>query len=467
MSNSVEEEIARNYICFGNHDCTVVVVDATCLERNLNLVYQILEITNNVVVCVNLLDEAQKKGIRIDFEILSSSLGVPVVGVTARKKKTLKKLMEAVYKVSSGSVACFPHIIHYVPAIESAISLLEENLKDETPLPNRWVALKFLEGNDLILSELSKKYEIDFNNYLFARKQAMDNLAQNSIDQTNLADVLISNIMFEAEEICRKAVHFDNINYSIKDRKIDKIITSKKYGYPIMLLLLGIVFWITIVGSNYPSSWLGNIFDFIEYKLLNLFNIIHVPAWITQLLIAGVYRTTAWVVSVMLPPMAIFFPLFTFLEDSGFLPRIAFNLDNFFKKAGTSGKQALTMCMGFGCNAAGIIGCRIISSPRERLIAIITNAFVPCNGRFPFLITVATVFFASSLGFSSFVATLAVLFVVTLGVIFTLLISKLLSKTILKGMPSSFVLELPPYRRPQLGKVIVRSIFDRTLFVLR
>ena len=274
--------------------------------------------------------------------------------------------------------------------------------------------------------------------------------------------------MFEAESICKDVVKVSKQEYSSRDRKIDRILTSKIYGIPIMLIFLGIIFWLTIAAANAPSQMLSDFFGMIEEKLLLLFEWIHAPSWVTNLLISGMYKTVTWVIAVMLPPMAIFFPLFTILEDLGYLPRIAFNLDGFFKKACTTGKQALTMCMGFGCNAAGVIGCRIIDSPRERLIAIITNAFVPCNGRFPLLITIAMIFFGGIAGgfASSLVATVAVLIIVLLGIMLTLLISRILSKTILKGMPSSFVLELPPYRKPQIGKVLVRSIFDRTLFVL-
>ena len=235
-----------------------------------------------------------------------------------------------------------------------------------------------------------------------------------------------------------------------------------------MLLFLGLIFWITIVGANYPSELLFNMFSYFQEKLFNFANYIHCPEWLSNMLILGIYQTLTWIVSVMLPPMAIFFPLFTFLEDLGYLPRIAFNMDGFFKKCCCTGKQMITMCMGFGCNAAGCVGCRIIDSPRERLIAILTNCFVPCNGRFPFLIVVASIFIAGSFsGFlGSVISTLAVICIIILGIIMTLVVSKILSKTILKGMPSSFVLELPPYRKPQIGKILIRSIFDRTLFVL-
>lgn len=470
MSNSEEEEIARDYICFGKHDCTVVVVDATCLERNLNLVYQVLEITDKVVVCVNLLDEAEKKGISIDFNALSSHLGIPVVGTTARKPKTLKKLMETVLGVCDGSILCSPHWISYAPVIEDAISILKPAVsKRGYALSPRWISLKLLDGNEKILQAIEKELCLDFSTLESKREEARVLLEKNAINSTNFKDTIVSNILFEAEHICKKVVTFSKEEYQKRDRNIDKILTSKRYGIPIMLLFLGIIFWITIAGANVPSKLLSDLFGFIEDKLLLFFSLIHSPTWLTNLLVSGMYKTVAWVVAVMLPPMAIFFPLFTILEDSGFLPRIAFNLDGFFKKACTTGKQALTMCMGFGCNAAGVVGCRIIDSPRERLIATVTNAFVPCNGRFPFLITIAMIFFGGIFGgfASSIVATLVVLVVIVIGIFLTLLISKILSKTVLKGVPSSFVLELPPYRKPQIGKVLVRSIFDRTLFVLR
>lgn len=235
-----------------------------------------------------------------------------------------------------------------------------------------------------------------------------------------------------------------------------------------MLLLLGIVFWLTIEGANYPSQLLSDILFSFQDKLTELFNFLGAPDWLHGILVLGLYRTLAWVIAVMLPPMAIFFPLFTLLEDSGYLPRIAFNLDHMFKKCCAHGKQCLTMCMGFGCNAAGVIGCRIIESPRERLIAIITNNFVPCNGRFPTLIAIATVFFAvtSNNTINNIIPSLSITFMVILGIAMTLFVSFILSKTLLKGVPSTFTLELPPYRKPQIGRVLYTSIIDRTIFVL-
>ena len=252
------------------------------------------------------------------------------------------------------------------------------------------------------------------------------------------------------------------------DRRLDRIFTSRWSGYPVMIGLLAVVFWLTITGANYPSQLLSEGLFWVQDRLTELFQYLHAPDWLHGALILGVYRVLAWVVSVMLPPMAIFFPLFTLLEDAGYLPRIAYNLDKPFKRCCACGKQALTMCMGFGCNAAGVIGCRIIDSPRERLLAILTNNFVPCNGRFPTLIAVLTMFFVGTAGgfFDSVLSALLLTCAIVLGVVMTLLITRILSKTVLKGMPSSFTLELPPYRKPQIGKVIVRSIFDRTLFVL-
>ena len=262
---------------------------------------------------------------------------------------------------------------------------------------------------------------------------------------------------------------YNKANCHSRDRKIDKYLTNRFTGIPIMIALLALIFWITISGANYPSQMLSEGLFWVQDRLTDFFMWMHAPEWLHGALVLGVYRVLAWVVSVMLPPMAIFFPLFTLLEDFGYLPRVAFNLDHYFKKANTCGKQALTMCMGFGCNAAGVVGCRIIDSPRERMIAMLTNNFVPCNGRFPTMISIISMFFVGSIatGFTgSLLSTLMLTGVIILGVMLTFAMSKLLSKTVLKGVPSSFTLELPPYRRPQIGKVIVRSLLDRTIFVL-
>ena len=470
MSNSEEEEIARNYICFENPDAIVIVVDGTSLERNLNLVTQIMEINSNIILCVNLLDEAKKKGIKIDLNKLSSLLGIPVVGTIAKKKKTLINLKNIIYDVCLKKIVPTPNIVKYLPIIEDSISLLSCEYPT-IPFPlNRWISLKLLSNDTKIINTISQKLNVDLNTSSINSKidECICLLKRNDITLSNLDEILISAIMKYAEHISSKVCTYTNKDYLSKTIKIDRILTSKKFGIPIMLLFLCVLFWITIVGANYPSQILSDFFGNLKIQITNFFNSVHSPEWLTSMLVDGVYQTVTWIISVMLPPMAIFFPLFTILEDLGFLPRIAFNLDRCFKCACTSGKQALTMCMGFGCNAAGVVGCRIINSPREKLIAILTNSFVPCNGRFPFLITVAIIFISGTVSgiFSGLVAAIVVMLVVLLGILLTLLVSKILSKTILKGLPSSFTLELPPYRTPQIGKILVRSLLNRTLFVL-
>ena len=472
MANSVEEEVARDFICFANPDVTVVVTDATCLERNLNLVLQTLEITDKVVVCVNLIDEAKRKKIRIDLESLSNILGVPVIGTNARKGQGLGELMDAVLAVSNGSKTT-PLTLKYDEHIEQAIDIIEPVVKEtlDGKINSRWVSLKLLDGDEKLLNT-TKQY-LGFNpmeNERIAQKveEARGILNEAGLTPDMFRDRLVSQIVNCAENISHKFVRFENAKYNQTDRKIDAILTSRIFGLPIMLILLGFVFWLTITGANYPSQLLSDGLFWLEDQLTMFFILLGTPSWVHGFLVLGMYRTLAWVISVMLPPMAIFFPLFTLLEDLGYLPRVAFNLDKFFKRSCACGKQALTMCMGFGCNAAGIVGCRIIESPRERLIATITNNFVPCNGRFPTLIAIITMFFAAVVAgpFQSVISALVLVGVILFGIVMTLFVSKLLSKTILKGVPSSFTLELPPYRKPQVGKIIVRSILDRTLFVL-
>ncbi len=520
MSNSEEEEIARDYICFGNPDATVVVVDATTLERNLNLVFQIMEITDNVILCVNLLDEAKKKKIKVDLKKLSAELGIPVVGTIARDKRTLDKLLETIKKTCENKIDIIPKRVIYQENIENTITKLTKELKEKYSLNEnmyRWISLKIIDGEERIIESIEKNLGIEIQSLIGdigkvnIKKEDTENgdIEQEDVEELdiekenieeidikkvttkieeektsaedmrrgfskkndcniNYKDIIISKIVETAEKVSKKVCVFEDKNYSERDRKIDKILTSKKYGIPIMILFLGLIFWLTIVGANYPSQFLFDIFSRFQEKLINFATYVNCPSWLSDMLILGVYQTLTWVVSVMLPPMAIFFPLFTILEDLGYLPRIAFNMDGFFKKACCSGKQMITMCMGFGCNACGVTGCRIINSPRERLIAIITNNLVPCNGRFPFLITIATIFIAGTIeGIgASIISTISVMLVIVLGIFLTLVISKILSKTILKGMPSSFILEMPPYRKPQFCKIFVRSIFDRTLFIL-
>ncbi len=392
-AHSEEETVARDFLCSGEADCVVVVCDAACLERNLILVLQVLELTSRAVVCVNLLDEAEKRGIHVDLETLSEQLNTPVVGTVAGQGRGLGQLMAAVESVSSTSTAA-----------------------DRKPLPAR-----------------TEEHRVK-----------------------------------QAEQIARTVIRGDHAEVRNRDRKLDRILTSRRTGIPVMLALLALVLWLTIAGANVPSELLAQGLFWIQDRLSDLFTYLNAPDWLHGALVLGVYRVLAWVVSVMLPPMAIFFPMFTLLEDFGYLPRVAFVLDHAFQKARACGKQALSMCMGFGCNAAGVVGCRIIDSPRERLIAILTNSFVPCNGRFPTLIALITMFFVGTGGglLRSLSAALILTLVILLGVFMTFWISRLLSGTLLKGIPSSFTLELPSYRKPRIGQVIVRSVLDRTLFVL-
>lgn len=401
-THSKEEEIARDFLVSGDYDAVIVVCDATCLERNLNLVLQTIEITDNVIVCVNLLDEAKKKGIEVDLKMLSESLGVKVVGTSAKNKKGLESLQEAVFE----------------EVFENKNEALKENEKN--------------------INQNQSEYKI------------------------------ISERFSKAENIAKLCVNYKNKEYNIPDLKTDRILTGRFTGIPAMILLLGVVFWITIYGANIPSAFLSENLFRLQDILLNIAKDAEIPEIIYSPVIFGVYRVVAWVVSVMLPPMAIFFPLFTFLEDLGYLPRIAFNLDKGFKKCSACGKQALTMCMGFGCNAAAVTGCRIIDSPRERLIAILTNSFVPCNGRFPTLIAIITMFFTFSVSgiLRSVWGAVILMGIIILSILMTFLASKFLSKTILSGETSFFTLELPPYRTPNIGSIIVRSCLDRTLFVL-
>lgn len=471
MAHSAEEEVARNFICFSKPDAVVVVCDATCLERNLNLVLQTIETGNKVIVCINLMDEAKKRHIDIDIKKLYESLGVPVVSTVGRNKKSLKALTEAFDDICAKQTSSFLNIT-YPTEIETAISIIEKALKslDCKKLNKRWLSLRLLDCDTSLKNEIINYLGNDFleNEELFsAIENANAYLKNKNISKNTLYDKITSTLVATGELIAKNAVHYNNGQYSKKDKTLDKILTSKWTGYPIMIALLLLIFWLTITGANYPSTLLSDALFWIQDRLSDFFMYINAPLWLHDMLVLGVYRTVAWVVSVMLPPMAIFFPLFTLLEDSGYLPRIAYNLDKPFKKCNACGKQSLTMCMGFGCNAAGVIGCRIIDSPRERLLAILTNNFVPCNGRFPTLIAILTMFFVTSVGFKgSVIKSVLLTLVILLGVFMTFLSTRLLSKTLLKGEASAYTLEMPPYRKPQFAKVIVRSVFDRTLFVL-
>ena len=474
MAHSAEEEVARNFICFGEPDAVVVVCDATCLERNLNLVLQTLEISRRVVVCVNLMDEAERKGIKLDLELLSGRLGVPVVGTTARRKKSLRLLTDCLERVCSAPEPGEPFSVRYPDAIEDAVALLEPLVEEKSAgrLNSRWLSLRLLDQDDSLIREINACLGEDFlrdEALQSALGEAMALLRERGVENADqLKDMTVAALIHSAEAICCGAVTCERSQYAETDRRLDRLLTGRLTGYPVMLALLALIFWLTISGANYPSQLLADGLFRVQDRLTELFEYLNAPDWLHGVLVLGAYRVLAWVVSVMLPPMAVFFPLFTLLEDAGYLPRVAYNLDKPFKRCRACGKQALTMCMGFGCNAAGVVGCRIIDSPRERLLAILTNNFVPCNGRFPTLIALLTMFFVGTAGggLSPVLSALLLTAAIVLGVGITFAVTKLLSETLLRGVPSSFTLELPPYRKPQIGKVLVRSVFDRTLFVL-
>ena len=464
---SQEEIVARDFICFGNPDAVIVVCDSTCIERNLNLLFQVMELTDNVILCLNLLDEAKKKGIEIDKSKLEEILGIPVVLTAARSGYGMDELKETLNTVVHGNYKFNNKPVYYDDEIESMVNSIKDELYEIIPSINpRWLGLRLIDGDESILTSLNDYTENDILDDLNTIKSKLPDI----FDKSKIRSHLSKTTYDYAKSISDQVVTVTNSKAFDRDEKIDRIVSSKIFGIPLMLLLLCGVLWLTIQGANYPSEIISNVLFAVEPKIYDLLNSMNFPIWLNEMITYGMYRTLAWVVSVMLPPMAIFFPLFTLLEDLGYLPRVAFNLDHLFKKACCHGKQCLTMCMGFGCNAAGVIGCRIIDSPRERLIAILTNNFVPCNGRFPTLIAISTIFFSSAIGssfLSSTITALSITVLIIIGVLTTLLVSYILSKTLLKGVPSTFTLELPPYRPPQIGRVIYTSIIDRTLFVLR
>lgn len=447
ISKSKEEMVATDFIVFEDFDVAVVVCDATSLNKGISLVLQTKEICKNVVVCINLMDEAKKKGISINQHLLEERLGCPVVFTSARDKEGLKELLEAI-KLSepSGYLA-----IDY-GVLNEPLKEIEKKITT-TKYHARWVALKILENNPYYISK-------------FQELGIIQERPKCSFSGDVHLEIALK-LSFETQMILKGVIRRSKNSCEEKRRKIDQILTSKIWGIPIMLGMLFLVFYLTIVGANYPSSWLFSFFSLLEEPFSNFLAFLHLPPFLIDLLVNGVYKTLYWVVSVMMPPMLIFFPLFTFLEDLGVLPRIAFNMDRIFSKCQACGKQALTMCMGIGCNAVGVTGARIIDSRRERLIAILTNIFMPCNGKFPSLIAIITIFFVGlNKVYGSVFCALILTGFIFLGIILTFLISFILSKTILKGEPSSFTLELPPYRMPKILDTIIYSVKNRAIFVL-
>ncbi len=487
QAGSADEEVARDFVLFGEPDVTVIVVDATRLERNLNLVLQVLEITDRAVVCLNLMDEARRRGIGVDPARLSQELGVPVVPTAARSREGIPKLVEVIHQVAHGEVQPKPfRIASHPEEVERSVRGLLGPIQQAFPeLPNaRWVALRLLNGDERVTSAV--------------RQGSLGDLSEGSLPPTLGGATAVassdSNDILDAASELRwglKPSFHDTLTESYYaaahriadhaairgmkrakfdfDRKLDRLLTNRWFGFPLMLAILAVVFWLTIAGANVPSKMIATfLLDTVHPILKGVAAAVAMPWWLDGFLLDGVYLATAWVVSVMLPPMAIFFPLFTLLEDFGYLPRVAFNLDKLFQKAGAHGKQALTMCMGFGCNAAGVVATRVIDSPRERLIAIITNNFSLCNGRWPTQILIATIFIGAiaSPGLGGVVAATAVVGIAVLGIVAMFVASWLLSRTVLQGEATSFSLELPPYRPPRILQTLYTSLIDRTAIIL-
>ena len=467
-ADSAEEEVARDFLCFEHPDAAVVICDACCLERNLIFAIQVAQIIPKTMLCVNMMDEARHRGIKIDLDALSKEIGIPAVGVSAARYEGLDELEENMIKLVEGRLHTVFIPVRYPKAIESAVESLAPVLARKYGIKAVFPVIKLIENEHGFVSAFERRFgEIASDPELTgAIGKAARIMRDGGITKKNVSDRVAACAVLRAEEICLSAVDASEQKAVRRDGKIDSVLTGGIWGIPVMLLLFAGIFWITVSGANYPSQWIASGFAIAEEWLCKGLSAINAPPVLADIIVNGVWRVLSWVVSVMLPPMAIFFPLFTLLEDLGYLPRVAFNLDRSFKAAGACGKQALTMCMGLGCGAVGVTGARIIDSPRERLIAIITNCFVPCNGRFPAIIAIVSMFLTSGSRFSSLISALIMTGAISLSVLMTLVVSRILSKTVLKGVPAGFTLELPPYRIPRIGKVILRSVLDRTLVVL-
>lgn len=478
LARSAEEAVTRDHLCFGDGeagpaDAVLVVCDLTALSRNLTLLLQILEITPHVGVCLNFANEAGRRRLDVHAEALTAALGIPAVALSARARKETHALF-GVMDQSARATARDTPVLTYPAYLEEAVAALLPYLTEGLPprLPARFAALRLLEGEESWRDVLFSRMHLSHGRRA-ELEVALAALTEEFLREGRcVRDDIAQALRHTAERICRETVSSREEGaalsaHSALDRRLDRVFTGRLLGFPIMFCLLLFLFWLTVSAANVPSRWLSSLLLGLEQPIAAALTRLGLPDPLCRMLTEGAWRVLAWVVSVMLPPMAIFFPLFTLLEDAGYLPRVAFNLDRCFRRCHACGKQAMTVCMGFGCNAAGVTGCRIIDSPRERLIAVLTNVFTPCNGRLPMMIAVITVFLAAKGGSArSFLAALLLAAFILLGFGATFFCSWLLSRTLLRGVPSAFTLELPPYRRPQIGKVIVRSLFDRTLFVL-
>jgi len=469
LNGSPEEIVASEYLVFEKLDAVIVVCDANSLERNLNLALQMAQLHPRMVLCVNMMDEAKRHGLTVSRERLEALLGIPVVCASARKKHGLTELKRRVREMAESPVTGPKLALQLPREADEAVTALSVSIARLCPA----IATA---GTQRMAALCALVSQPAFQDRLFALTSQPEALRQAIVQacqsiqalgytRERLVSDLISATYEKAEAVCQEVVGgTHNTDWQLR---ADRLIANRWVGIPLMLALLALVLYITLLGANVPSAWLSEKFAQGEPHVNAFLLWLHAPDWLRDLCMNGIYRVTAWVISVMLPPMAIFFPLFTLLEDSGLLPRVAFHLDRCFQCCHACGKQALCMCMGIGCNAVGVMGCRIIQSPRERLIAILTNALIPCNGRYPTLIMLISMFFVLGSGpVSTLLGAFCLVGFIVLSVLVTLGCSYLLSRTVLSGLPSAFSLELPPFRRPKVGEVLVRSVLDRTLFVL-
>ena len=466
-ARSPEEEITRDQICFGGWDKIVMVADATSLERNLPLVLQVLEITEQVILCVNLMDEAVHRGIQIDLKVLSEKLGIPVVGVTASRKKSLTPLLEALIS-DECMVSKEDRLEQYPETIRTAFAPIQKMLEESFPCGERraaWLSVLLLSNNQEMVEKAGRwcGEDLMLDEEISRRsEESAECLAGVGIRRQAVETVLIFHRLQIADELAGEVVHKEAGHKRKTEHRADMLMNNPLVGYPLMALSMVGIFYLTIRGADAPTRWLETGLFWAGDRLSDFLTALECPNLLKEILILGAWRMLAWVISVMMPPMLIFFPLFTILEDLGYLPRVAFALDRPFQHCGACGKQALTMAMGLGCNAVGVTGCRIIDSPRERLLAILTNSFVPCNGRFPMLILIAGLFLTSG----SFGTALLLGMLLLLTIWVTMGTTRILSGTILKGNNTPFLLELPPFRRPRLGQILIRSLLDRAGFIL-
>lgn len=472
---SSEEEVTLDFLIFENPKKTVVVCSATCLMRNLILLLEAVEISPNTILCINMMDEARKEKIIIDTKKLEDILKIPVISVSARKGEGIKELitaMESENPQTEGEIPqTKPFSPRYTKPIEDAINAISPHLANNLNIPSKWLAIRLLSDDYGLFDRIKRIKGVDLLSsqpLLETLSHEREKLEKSGIPYEKISDIIASCRVLAAEEITESCQSRTDSKKTLKADRIDRFLTGKGTSTIVMLAMLGLIFWITLSGANIISAALSEFFSILLVHISNLFTALKIPSYIASPLVDGAIYVLFRVISVMLPPMAIFFPLFTLLEDLGYLPRVAFNLDRYFKKCSSCGKQAYSMCMGFGCNAAGVTGCRIIDSPRERLIAILTNCLVPCNGKFPALTTLITLFIIAPApdDYQSLLGAVILTLIVTASVLMTFLVSKLLSVTILKGSPSSFTLELPPYRKPEYFKILVRSFLDRGIFVL-